>query len=171
MNDKILEIYDGYMFRWTLDSARTSYWQSSLKDISETIISGRGTFFGYNSDGILPHSSFLWIHIAYGGICALIYTSWIVWLSIRVFKLFINEKNKLEEKLAAFSILIVFILSQFTSYFSSSNYGFIIGVALIERLISGGNLYYCKEKNNKYFNIISNYCDIKTKKYRLLQKC
>lgn len=171
MTSKISEIYDGYIFRWTLDSDRVDYWKTSVNDINETIFSGRGTFSGYNSDGVLPHSAFLWIHIAYGGICSLLYASWIIWLSFKIFKLIFDKTISLEEKSAAASVFIVFFSAQFTSFFAAGNYGFIIGIALIERIINKTNPIFMKTPSNQSLPINLSYADIPAQKDRLLQKC
>lgn len=138
--DLLAEVRDGFLFRWTLESDRVDYWFSSLPDIRQTLLTGRGSLDGYNAQGFLPHSSFLWLHLAYGGACAWLYAGWICWLCWRVLVLLADSSADFAGKMAALTILLVFVSAQFTTVFAAGNYGFILGVALLERLITGSGL-------------------------------
>lgn len=129
------DIKKGYEYRLAQGSGRTEYLETAPKDMLETLMSGQGSQKGYSSVGIKPHNTFLWLHLAFGGVCALVYAVWLFWLSLKTWSLLQFGKIEKIAKYEVFALFLLFVLGQFTTIFAPGNYGYILGIALIEKYI------------------------------------
>jgi hypothetical protein len=132
------EIIDGYTFRLSLDSGRIDYWRTAPRDLGDTLITGYGTLNAYTSEGLQPHSAFLWLHLAYGGFCAMVYAVWIVWLATRTVSVAFNNNQQLLTRIEVMVIFAIFFALQFTGVFAPYNYGCVLAVATLEKRFTSG---------------------------------
>lgn len=137
--DELASIIKGYEYRLGLSSDRIIYWKTAPQDMMNTLFSGNGTFNSFSSVGIKPHSSFLWLHFAYGGLCAWTFVAWLIYLAIKTLMVMSGEQTELSVKIEIFTMFSLFFLGQFTTVFAAGNYGFILGVALMERQFHRAN--------------------------------
>ncbi|MBE0575230.1 MAG: hypothetical protein IH613_04950 [Desulfuromonadales bacterium] len=131
-------ITTGYYYRMQTESDRITYWQSASEDMLDTLFSGQGSYAGFTSTGIKPHNTFLWLHLAFGGFCAWFYVGWLAWLGCATFKcMFLNVLSPVE-KLELGAFFIMFLMVQFVAIFAPANFGFILGIAIIEKHLRAG---------------------------------
>ncbi|MBN1141394.1 MAG: hypothetical protein JXB25_06325 [Deltaproteobacteria bacterium] len=132
-SERLENIVSGYEYRLSLPSARVAYWESAPREMMDTLISGRGTFDSFTAEGIKPHSTFLWLHLAYGGPCAWIYAGWILYLMVKTIQLVFGREAEWTVRMEVAAMFSLFFLAQFTTVFAPGNYGFILAVATLER--------------------------------------
>lgn len=131
--DEMTNIISGYEYRMTLSSDRVAYWRTAPQDMMDSLMSGKGTFSAYSSGGILPHSTFLWLHLAYGGFCAWTYVAWLVYLAVKTIQYFVDMAVEWNDKMEVLAMFTLFFMAQLTTVFAPGNYGFILAVALLEK--------------------------------------
>ncbi|HAD05058.1 MAG: hypothetical protein A2091_12735 [Desulfuromonadales bacterium GWD2_61_12] len=130
---EIMEIVGGFLFRLGLESSRVDYWATAPQDMVDTLMAGYGTPNAYTLEGLQPHSAFLWLHLAYGGFCALVYTAWVVWVTVRTRSLAFNQQLPATMRTEGLVMFFIFLALQFTSVFAPFNYGCILAVATLEK--------------------------------------
>lgn len=130
---EIMNIAEGYLFRLGLESSRVEYWRTAPHDLRETLMAGYGTQNAYTLEGLQPHSAFLWLHLAYGGFCAMVYIAWIFWLASRTNSLAFSHKLPGILRTEGLILFLIFFALQFTSVFAPYNYGCILAVATLEK--------------------------------------
>lgn len=130
---EVMNIADGYLFRMGLESSRVEYWKTAPHDLTATLMAGYGTQNAYTLEGLQPHSAFLWLHLAYGGFCAIVYTAWILWLATRTKSLVFDHNLPGILRTEGLVMFFIFFALQFTSVFSPYNYGCILAVATLEK--------------------------------------
>lgn len=129
------EYVDAYSFRFSQDSGRLAQLDSVGSDLVDTLFAGHGQDEGLTSTGFLPHNAFLRMHLAYGGVCAWFYVAWLLWLGVETFRCARSEALSVILRIETVAMYLVFILVQPVTISPAFNYGFILGVALIERNI------------------------------------
>lgn len=134
--DDVARIVSGYEYRLGLSSDRVSYWRTAPQDMMGTLISGSGTYGGFTTSGMKPHNTFLWLHLAYGGLCAWTYVAWLGWLSLKTMQLVLGPDAEWRIKMEVLAMFSLFFMAQFVTVFAPSNYGYILGIALLERQFS-----------------------------------
>jgi hypothetical protein len=132
---KIAVVKEGYEYRLKLPSERTEYWKTALSDMQGTLFWGKGVPNARTIRGIQPHNTFLWLHLAFGGICAWVYVCWVLWMVAKGWFLIRAHEISLQYKLEAVAMLLIFFLSQLTGVFAPANYGTILTTAIFERYI------------------------------------
>lgn len=130
---EVINIADGYLFRLGLESSRVDYWKTAPHDLPETLMAGYGTQNAFTLEGLKPHSAFLWLHLAFGGFCAMVYTAWILWLATRTKSLVFNQSLPGSLRTEGLVMFFIFFALQFTSVFAPYNYGCILAVATLEK--------------------------------------
>lgn len=130
---EIMNIAEGYLFRLGLESSRVEYWKTAPHDLRETLMAGYGTQNAYTLEGLQPHSAFLWLHLAYGGFCAIVYSVWILWLATRTKSLIFDQNLPGVLRTEGLVMFFIFFALQFTSVFAPYNYGCILAVATLEK--------------------------------------
>lgn len=128
-------IVTGYIYRLHEESDRITYWQSAPHDMLATFFSGQGSYDGYTSGGIKPHNTFLWLHLAFGGFCAWIYVGWLAWLVGATFRCVLLDTLNFVEKMELLAFCSMFLAVQFVAIFAPANFGFILGIAIVEKYI------------------------------------
>jgi hypothetical protein len=126
------EITENYLYRFSLGSERINYWLSATEDMADTIINGYGTTKAYTADGYQPHNTFLWMHLAYGGICAYLYLAWLFWMGFKVLRLFFVKDIEANIKIETLAMFLIYFLGQAVNVFALSNYGFLLATVMIE---------------------------------------
>lgn len=111
------------------------YSKETLIDLNETIILGKG--FSYlPRAGIYAHNSFLFTHMTFGGITAWPYLFWLIYLSIRVFRLLFIKELSIHLRM---KVLCLFGMSLGSQFFSNQGYNLfstIYAVAIVEKYTS-----------------------------------
>ncbi|MBN2428728.1 MAG: hypothetical protein JXK94_10365 [Deltaproteobacteria bacterium] len=132
-SDQVADIVRGYEYRLNLESGRLFFWETAFHDMKETLIAGKGYFGGYTSTGFKPHNTFLWLHLAYGGICAWLYVSWLGYLIFKTWDKVRSKNVAWEVKMEMLAFLSLFLFGQIVTIFAPGNLGYILGVALLEK--------------------------------------
>lgn len=63
------------------------YSYETVEDLFDTVLIGRGSDQAHTSVGINAHNSFIYTHMAYGGIAAWVYMAWLMTLSVRLIRM------------------------------------------------------------------------------------
>ncbi|MDZ4186086.1 MAG: O-antigen ligase family protein [Desulfuromonadales bacterium] len=139
--DSLTEVINGYAYRFTQDSGRTNYWMTALRDMKNSLLAGHSSINAYSFDGSLPHSTFLWLHLAFGGVCAWIYALWVAYLGWQTSRFVLGHGHgSWPIRIETLTIFLMFLAAQFTTVFAPGNYAFILCVAILEgRFITLGN--------------------------------
>lgn len=125
-----------YEERFHKVSGRVGYWHTAPKDMVATLVVGQGKGRAFSSAGYLPHNTFLYLHYAFGGVCAWTYVTWLVFLAIRMWRLLISNEFSRRRKIEALAFFLLFLVGQVTTVFAPDNYGNMFAAAMIERYIS-----------------------------------
>lgn len=128
----LTEIINGYAYRFTQDSGRTAYWLTAPRDMQSSFIAGFGSNNAYAFDGSVPHSTFLWLHLAFGGACAWTYALWVAVLGWRSSAVVMRPDASWLIRIETLAIFLMFLAAQFTTVFAPGNYAFILCVAILE---------------------------------------
>jgi hypothetical protein len=134
--NELMTIKQAYGYRFGIPSGRFEFWLTAPHDMMDTLIIGKGTSLARTSQGLQPHNTFLWLHLAYGGLCAWIYAAWIFWLSVKVWQLFWFRKIEWRLKMEVTAMFTIFFLCQLTGVFAPGNYGIILATAIVEKYIT-----------------------------------
>lgn len=139
--DSLAEVIDGYAYRFTQESGRTNYWMTALRDMKNSLLAGGSSINAYSFDGSLPHSTFLWLHLAFGGVCAWIYALWVAYLGWQTSRFVLGQGlGSWPIRIETLTIFLMFLAAQFTTVFAPGNYAFILCVAILEgRFVTLGN--------------------------------
>lgn len=130
---EVMNIAEGYIFRLGLESSRVDYWKTAPQDLPKTLLVGYGTQNAFTLEGLKPHSAFLWLHLAFGGFCAMVYTVWVLWLATRTKSLVFDQTLPGLLRTEGLVMFLIFFALQFTSVFAPYNYGCILAVATLEK--------------------------------------
>jgi hypothetical protein len=83
--------------------------------------------------GIAPHNTFLYVHLAYGGMCAYIYLAWLLLLSTRIFRMMLGHELPMDTKLL---VVAMFGMGLGAQLLSNQGYVFLAsmyGIAVVEK--------------------------------------
>lgn len=139
--ENLAEIINGYNYRFAQSSGRTDYWMTAPRDMQRSFLAGFSSDNAYSFDGSLPHSTFLWLHIAFGGACAWIYALWVAFLGWQTSQFVLGNYSSWPIRIETLTIFLMFLAAQFTTVFAPGNYAFILCVAILERrFVSMANL-------------------------------
>ncbi|GEM_PF-6212671 len=130
--ENLTEIINGYTYRFTQSSGRTNYWMTAPRDMQSSFLAGFSSINAYSFDGSLPHSTFLWLHLAFGGVCAWIYALWVTYLGWQTSRFIFGYGNSWPLRIETMTIFLMFLAAQFTTVFAPGNYAFILCVAILE---------------------------------------
>lgn len=135
--ENLAEIINGYTYRFSQPSGRTNYWMTAPRDMQSSLLAGFSSINAYSFDGSLPHSTFLWLHLAFGGVCAWIYALWVTYLGWQTSR-FVLTGNGIPWplRIETLTIFLMFLVAQFTTVFAPGNYAFILCVAILESRFS-----------------------------------
>jgi len=131
-NVEFNRLVESYQYRLSLNSDRVAYWSTAYSDMTATLFSGNGGLKAYSSVGIVPHNTFLWIHLAYGGPCAYVYLFWLLYIMIKSTQVILSYDEDIVCKYMTLAILVLFLLGQSVNVFAPGNYGYILGIAVLE---------------------------------------
>lgn len=124
---------NAYGFRFSKPSTRTEYFKTAVQDMSDTFIFGKGSAKPYTVEMIEPHNTFLWIHVAYGGVCAWAYLTWIFVISWKTFGLTWRRRSGQVDRFEILALIGIFVAAQQVLPFAPSNFGSILALAIFEK--------------------------------------
>jgi hypothetical protein len=130
-----ITLQKAYGFRFSKPSERTEYFKTALQDMNDTFLFGKGSAKPYTVQMMEPHNTFLWTHVAYGGLCAWAYLTWILVLSWKTFGLTWRRRSGQVDRFEIVALLGIFVAAQQVLPFAPSNYGSILAVAIFEKYL------------------------------------
>jgi hypothetical protein len=101
--------------------------------MGDTPIFGKGSSKPFTVQGMEPHNTFLYIHVAYGGICAWTYLTWIIFLGWKTGRILWGRWKELGNSIEILALLGMFLASQQVLPFAPDNYGNILALAVLEK--------------------------------------
>ncbi len=128
-----IDVLEFFTNRFQKESTRIGVYNKwTLLDLEETIFLGKGKLYTPRA-GISSHNSFLYTHIAFGGITAWPYIIWLFYLCWRVFSMLQNRLIPINSKVMVMAVFGMALISQF---FSNQGYEFIstiFATAIVEK--------------------------------------
>jgi hypothetical protein len=101
----------------------------------DTFIFGKGSSRNnaVTAKGLQPHNTFLWLHVAYGGVCAWTYVVWIIFITWKIGSLFGVQGGETGRKIEILTFLVLFLFPHFVNVFALGHYGNILALAILEK--------------------------------------
>jgi len=107
---------------------------TSLMDMMSTFIFGRGPDNAISSaTGIAPHNTFLYMHLAYGGITAYPYLAWLTILGIRILRMLRASDFPLDIKAFVVAMYLMGVGGEATNNINFTLYSSVYAWAIIEK--------------------------------------
>jgi hypothetical protein len=126
-------IMGAYEYRLNKPSGRTYYFRTAMQDMGDTLILGKGSVKAVTVERIQTHNTFLWIHLAYGGLCAWTYILWLLQISWKSIRLLCEQQSKKRNGIEIITFLGMFLAPQLVAPFALDNFGVILALAILEK--------------------------------------
>lgn len=127
------DVMRAFEIRLNAPSTRTEYFRTMLEDMGDTLIIGKGSLKPFTVQGIQPHNTFLYLHVAYGGLCAWTYALWVLLLTWRTSDFLWKIRDRREHGIEVLAFLLLFLAPQLVNVFAPGNFGNILALATIEK--------------------------------------
>ncbi len=122
-----------YEYRLGKSSTRTEYFATAVQDMGNTLVLGKGSARPYTAEGIQPHFTFLYIHLAFGGLCAWSYAAWMMFLIWKAGPMIVRRGPRVDSRIEIATFFCLLLAAQFPSPFAPLDYANMLALGVLER--------------------------------------
>jgi hypothetical protein len=130
----LLQLFEKRLELRTAEGRLGIYQWQTLSDLASTFLFGRGPGDAQmTSTGIQAHNTFVYVHMAWGGITAYPYALWLIFLGSRVYRLAVSREAPIDIKMQVVAYYLMALGGEMTNNINFYAYSSTFAFAVIEK--------------------------------------